>query len=153
MVRILFIAAAIILLAACASSEKKTKLALEKSETEFMKRECQLNAFFVNEPEFVDFNKTTFCSGELEITKLEEISETESIADYKITFKAKQKNLLKWLAAFEEMQARKTPSAKQLQVKTLIQKIARENRDWVYQKQTVKLNLTDNGWMVEDVIR
>ena len=153
MIRILIMAAAITLLAACASSEKKTKLALERSETEFMKRECQLNTFFVDEPEFANFNKTTFCSGELEVTKLEEISEIESIADYKITFKAKQKKLLKWLAAFEQMQTRKTPSPKQLQVKTLIQKIAREKRDWVYQKQTVKLNLTDAGWMVEDVIR
>ncbi len=153
MIRILLLAAAIGLLTACASTEKKTKLALEKSESEFMKRECQLNAFFVNEPEFLEFNTTTFCSGELEITKLEEISETESIADYKITFKANQRKLLKWLEAFEKMQARKLPSAKQLQVKTLIQKIASEKRDWVYQKQTVKLNLTDEGWVVEDVIR
>jgi len=153
MIRILLLVFSIGLLAACANTEKKTLKALEKSESEFMKRECQLNAFFVGEPEFLEFNKTNFCAGELEITMLEEISETETIVDYKITFEAKQKNLIKWLKAYEQMQLRKSPSAKQIQVKTLIQKIANEKRDWVYKKQTVKLTLTDGDWIVEDVIR
>ncbi len=153
MMRYLAIFAALLLLTACANTEKKTVKALEESESAFMQRECQLNSFFVNEPEFFELKDKLFCSGELELTKLEELSETESIADYKITFKAKQKNLEKWLAAYNRFQARVTPTPQQLQVKTLIEKIARENRDWVYQKQTVKLTLTRNGWLVDDVIR
>ncbi len=145
--------AALLLLVACANTDKKTLKALEISESAFMERECQLNSFFVNEPEFFELKNKLFCSGELEIIKLEEISETEAIADYKITFQAKQKNLKEWLAAYNRFQARISPSPQQLQVKTLIEKLSRENRDWVYQKQTVKLTLTEDGWTVDDVIR
>ena len=153
MTRNLVIFATLLLLAACANTEKKTLKALEKSESAFIERECQLNSYFVDEPEFFELKNKQFCSGELEIIKLEKISKTDAIVDYKITFKAKQNRLGEWLAAYNRFQARMTPSPQQLQVKTLIEKISREKRDWAYEKQTVKLTLTKDGWIVEDVIR
>ena len=153
MIKNLIIFATILLLAGCANTEKKTLKALKKSESAFMERECRLNSYFADEPEFFELKNKQFCSGELEIIKLEKISKIDAIADYKITFKAKQNRMEEWLAAYNRFQARMTPSPQQLQVKTLIEKISREKRDWAYEKQTVKLTLTDDGWIVEDVIR
>ena len=91
----------------CNNIEKQTHKALLATEKSFMEEECRLNSLFIEEPEFQSFQKTEFCSGDLEITQLESISDSESIVDYKITFKAKQRKLKKWLRAYDEMAIRK----------------------------------------------
>ena len=152
MLKKLFIVFNLILLYGCADIEKKTLEALEASEYTFIEKECELNKNFAEEPEFYTFAKTEFCSGEISITQLESISKSQSIVDYQITFKAKQRKLKKWLRAYKLMEARKLPSPKQQQIKAIIEKITKEKRDWIYTKQTVKLNLTEDGWVVQDVI-
>ena len=152
MLKKLFILINILLIGGCANIEKKTLEALEASEYTFIQKECELNKNFIDEPEFYTFAKTEFCSGDISITQLENISKSQSIVDYQITFKAKQRKLKKWLRAYKVMEARKLPSPRQQQIKAIIEKITKEKRDWIYTKQTVKLNLTDNGWVVQDVI-
>ena len=137
----------------CSNITKETHKAILDSEQNFIQKECSLNGFFQTEPEFFTFKNTAFCSAELEVLHIEHISEIESIVDYKITFKAKQHKLEKWLRAYESMLSRKIPSDSQIMVKDLIEQIATEKRDWVYSKQTVKMNLTQHGWIVVDVIR
>ncbi len=142
-----------VILCGCSNIEKKTLEALEASEYAFIEKECELNKHFEDEPEFYTFAKTEFCSGEINITQLDSISKSESIVDYQITFKAKQRKLKKWLRAYGLMEARKLPSPEQQQIKAIIEKITEEKRDWIYTKQTVKLNLTKDGWIVQDIIR
>ena len=152
MLKNLFVPISLVIICGCSNLEKKTLEALEASEYGFIQTECELNKHFADEPEFYTFAKTEFCSGEIDITQLESLSKSESIVDYKITFKAKQRKLKKWLRAYSAMEARKLPTTKQQQIKALIEKITKEKRDWVYTKQTVKLNLTKDGWIVEDII-
>ena len=149
----LFILSNILLVCGCANIEKNTLKALKASEYSFIQKECELNKNFAEEPEFYTFAKTEFCTGEISITQLESISKSQSIVDYQITFKAKQRKLRKWLRAFKVMEARKLPSTQQQQVKAIIVKITEQKRDWIYNKQTVTLNLTENGWVVDNVIR
>ena len=153
MLKKLFILINIIILYGCSNLEKQTLQALQVSEYNFIEKECELNKNFVDEPEFYTFAKTEFCSGEINIIQIDSISISESIVDYQITFKAKQRKLKKWLRSYKLMEARKLPSPEQQQIKALIEKVLQENRDWIYAKQTVKLNLTDDGWIVQDVIR
>lgn len=153
MLKKLFILSNLLLVCGCANIEKNTLEALEASEYSFIQKECELNTNFTEEPEFYTFAKTEFCSGEISITQLESISKSQSIVDYQITFKAKQRKLKKWLRAFKLMEARKLPTTQQQQVKAIIEKITEEKRDWIYTKQTVTLNLSEDGWIVDDVIR
>ena len=152
MLKSLFILICFAVVSGCSNFEKNTLEALQASEYDFIKNECELNEHFREEPEFYTFAKTQFCSGEINITKFENISKSESIVDYQVMFKAKQRKLKKWLRAYKLMEARKLPSPKQQQIKALIEKITNEKRDWIYTKQTVKLNLTNDGWIVQDII-
>lgn len=153
MLRNLYITISLVIVCGCSNLQTQTLEALESSEREFIERECELNKDFVEEPEFYAFAQTQFCTGEIHITQLESISRSESIVDYQIIFRADQKKLEKWLRAYGAMEARKLPSTRQQQIKALIEKISREKRDWVYSKQTVKLNHTPNGWIIQDIIR
>jgi DNA polymerase III delta subunit len=142
-----------IIICGCSNLEKETLAALQASEYTFIEKECKLNDNFADEPEFYTFVNTEFCSAEIDIIQIESISPSQSIVDYRITFMAKQPKLKKWLRSYEAMEARKLPSPKQQQIKALIEKITQEKRDWIYSKQTVKLNLTEDGWIIQDVIR
>lgn len=153
MLKKLFISINIAFLCGCVYLEKKTLEAIKASEYAFMEQECELNQYFADEPEFYSFAKTEFCRGEIRITQLESISESQSIVDYQITFRASHGKLEKWLRAYKQMEARKLPSPKQQQIKALVEKITTQKRDWIYSRQTVTLNLGEDGWVVQDVIQ
>ena len=153
MIKKLLFLISITIICGCANLEKETLEALQASEYSFIEKECELNKYFADEPEFYTFAKTAFCSGEINITQLESISKSQSIVDYQIKFKAKQAKLEKWLRAYSLMETRKLPSPEQQQIKAIIKKITQEKRDWVYKKQTVTVNFTEDGWIVQDVIR